>query len=119
MAGQDYHDLFAWQHAMNLVESVYRLTREWPKEEAYALTNQIRRAAVSVPSNIAEGQGRNTTKEFVHFLGVANGSLRELETQILIAARLQYTDEPTCAMVMKQATDAGNLLRGLIRSLRE
>jgi four helix bundle protein len=119
VAGQDYRDLFAWQHAIDLVESIYRLTREWPKEEAYALTNQIRRAAVSIPSNIAEGQGRNTTKEFVHFLGVANGSVRELETQILIAARLHYTDEAACAAIMKQATDTGNLLRGLIRSLRE
>ena len=80
MTGQDYRDLFAWQHAMNLVESVYRVTREWPKEEAYGLTNQIRRAAVSVPSNIAEGQGHNSAKEFLHFLGIANGSIREFET---------------------------------------
>lgn len=119
MTGQDYRDLFAWQHAMDLVESVYRLTHEWPKEEAYGLTNQIRRAAVSIPSNIAEGQGRNSTKEFLHFLGIANGSMRELETQMLIATRLHYTDESTCNAVMKQAADAGNLLRGLIRSLRE
>ena len=119
MTGQDYRDLFAWQHAMDLVESVYRVTHEWPKEESYGLTNQIRRAAVSVPSNIAEGQGRNSAKEFLHFLGIANGSIRELETQMLIATRLHYTDESTCAAVMKQAADAGNLLRGLIRSLRE
>jgi four helix bundle protein len=119
MIGRDYRDLFAWQHAIDLVESVYRVTREWTKEEAYGLTNQVRRAAVSVPSNIAEGQGRNSAKEFLHFLGIANGSIRELETQMLIAARLHYTDESTCAAVMKQAADTGNLLRGLIRSLRE
>lgn len=73
---------------MDLVESVYRVTRERPKEEAYGLTNQIRRAAISIPSNIAEGQGRNSVKVSPHFLGIANDSMRELETQLLIATRL-------------------------------
>ena len=94
------------------VESVYRVTREWPKEEAYGLTNQ------NPPGLFKEGQGRNTQRNS-HFLGIANGSIRELETQMLIAARLHYTDESMCAAMMKQAADAGNLLRGLIRSLRE
>jgi four helix bundle protein len=90
MASQNYRDLIAWQKAMDLVVAVYRATEQFPKEEIYALTSQIRRAAVSIPSNIAEGQGRGTVNEFTHFLRIAHGSLRELETQLLIAQRLEY-----------------------------
>src|SRR5262249_3823706 len=93
MAVRNYRDLIAWQKAMDLVEVVYGLSTSFPREELYGLTSQIRRAAVSVPSNIAEGQGRWTTGEFLQFLGVANGSLREIETQLHIALRLKYVTQ--------------------------
>ena len=89
-----YHkDLHVWQKAMDLVERVYLLTKKFPDEEKYGLISQIRRAAVSVPSNIAEGAGRNGTREFTQFLYIALGSLSELETQIDIASRLNYVQE--------------------------
>jgi four helix bundle protein len=118
VAGQSYRDLVSWQRAMDLVEHIYRLTGTWPKAEAFGLANQIRRAAVSIPANIAEGQGRNSPKEFVYFLGIANGSLREVETYLMLAFRLQYYDGTTFEEVMHQAMEVGNPLRGLIRKLR-
>ena len=87
---RNYSELFAWQKAMDLVEATYEATTQFPKEETYGLKSQLRRASVSIPSNIAEGQGRSSTKEFLHHLSIAYGSLREIETQILIAGRLQY-----------------------------
>ena len=90
---KDYRELIVWQKAMDLVEAIYRTTARFPKEELYGLTSQIRRAAVSIPSNIAEGQARNTTRDFLHFLAIAYGSLKEVETQVLIAERLGYIDE--------------------------
>ncbi len=90
MSGKNYQDLIVWQEAMDMVEQVYRETAGFPKEETYGLKIQMRRAAVSVPSNIAEGQGRRTKRDFRNFLSIAHGSLRELETQILIAKRLNY-----------------------------
>jgi four helix bundle protein len=87
---RNYKDLLAWQKAMDLVELVYTATRHWPKEELYGLTSQVRRAAVSVPSNIAEGQGRTSVKEYQHHLSIAHGSLREVETQMMLAQRLDY-----------------------------
>src|SRR6476619_4506190 len=96
MALSRYQELIVWQRAMDLVTRVYEATETFPQKELFGLTNQIRRAAVSVPSNIAEGQGRNTTADYLRFLSIARGSLQELETQILIASRLRYmetTDE--------------------------
>src|SRR5512136_1860465 len=93
MAVKSYTDLMAWQKAVDLVEEVYRVTGHFPKEELYGLTSQMRRAAVSIPSNIAEGQGRNSRGEFCQFLGHAKGSLFELETQVVIAARLGYLSQ--------------------------
>jgi four helix bundle protein len=87
---KSYRDLVAWQEAMNLVTAVYQISACFPKQEIYGLTSQLRRAAVSVPSNIAEGQGRRGTAEFRHFLRQASGSLMELETQMMIAERLHY-----------------------------
>ena len=84
-----YRDLVVWQKAMTLVSSVYQLTRSFPDFERFGLTSQIQRAAVSIPSNIAEGQGRLATKEFRQFLGIARGSLKELETQLLISIDLR------------------------------
>src|SRR5690606_24522123 len=89
---QSFRDLLVWQKAMNLVTEVYQLTQQFPKEEMYGLSSQIRRAVVSVPSNIAEGHQRGT-KEFLQFLKIAKGSLAEVETQLEIALRLNYLQE--------------------------
>jgi four helix bundle protein len=112
-----YSDLFAWQKAMDLVVAVYRATRGLPSDERFGLTSQVRRAVVSVPSNIAEGQGRATTREFLHFLSIAYGSLMEVETQILIANRLDYLDVQQKADLMGMANEVGRLLNGLSNSL--
>ncbi|WP_428224025.1 four helix bundle protein [Flavobacterium sp.] len=85
-----YKDLLIWQKGITLVVKVYQLTRFFPPEELYSLTNQIKRAAVSIPSNIAEGYGRNTNKSFSHFIDISRGSLNELETQLIIAKELMY-----------------------------
>ncbi|MEP6260324.1 MAG: four helix bundle protein [Gillisia sp.] len=86
----DHKELDVWKKAMDLVEEIYRISKEFPDHEKYGLTNQIRRAAVSIPSNIAEGSGRKSDKELLQFLSVALGSLAEAETQLLIAVRLGY-----------------------------
>jgi four helix bundle protein len=114
---RNYRDLVAWQKAMDLVEAINAATRSFPSEERYGLTNQLRRAAVSVPSNIAEGQGRRSPKEFHHFLALAHGSLREIETQMLIAQRLSYLDGHTTEVLMGQAGEVGRLITGLSNSL--
>ena len=108
--------MIAWQKAMDLVEGVYRASRSFPKDEQYGLTSQMRRAAVSVPSNIAEGQGRGGDAEMVRFLRIAHGSLRELETQILISERLQYNGPEQANKLMEMAAEVGRLINGLIRS---
>ncbi len=112
----NHRNLMAWQEAMKLVEMVYRITIQFPKEEIFGLTSQIRRCAVSVPSNIAEGAGRNTSRELVQFLGVASGSLAELDTQIEIAARLNYL--AVDAEVVRQCSRVGQLLVALRRSIK-
>src|SRR5262245_61837736 len=114
-----YTDLVAWQKAMKLVEEVYRVTRSFPKEEQYGLTIQLRRAAVSIPSNIAEGHCRNGRKEFVHHLSIALGSLGELETQAMIAERLQYIDHDGLGTVMSLSLETGRILVGLMNSLEK
>ena len=93
MSVRDYRDLIVWQKGMDLVTEVYRVTRGFPREELYGLTNQVRRAAVSIPSNIAEGHARQSTAEYRHFLSIAQGSRAEVETQLLIAERLRYMTE--------------------------
>jgi len=103
---------------MTLVSQVYRVSAGWPKEELYGLTNQLRRAAVSVLANIAEGQGRTGTREFAHHLSIANGSLHETETLLLIARDLHFIDQETCDQLLVQTTEIGRLIGGLIRSLR-
>jgi four helix bundle protein len=104
---------------MDLVSAVYETTRTWPRDELYGLTNQIRRAAVSVPSNLAEGQGRNGDREFLQHLSIAHGSLREVETQLRIAARLGYLDQATLERLLSLCEQTGRPLRGLILRLRE
>jgi four helix bundle protein len=115
--GLSYRDLIAWQRAMDLVETTYKATRRFPKVELYGLTSQLRRAAVSVPSNIAEGQGRLTPGEFKQFLGHARGSLLETETQILLAGRLQYVSPEEMNDLLKLSAEVGRILNGLIGSI--
>jgi four helix bundle protein len=116
---QHFKDLIVWQKAMDLVADVYRITDSFPKREIYSLTDQIRRAAVSVPSNIAEGQAHYNTGVFVHFLRHANGSLAELETQIMLAARLEYVGSEQVQSLLRQVIEVGKLLNGLINSLKK
>jgi four helix bundle protein len=119
MVSKNYQDLVAWQKAMDLVELVYTTTRTWPKEELYGLISQIRRAVVSIPSNIAEGQGRTSTKEFIHHLSIAYGSLREVETQVLIAQRLGYHQKDITDNIMAGTAEVGRLINGLTRAMTE
>jgi four helix bundle protein len=114
---RNYMDLIVWQKAMDLVESVYAVTRVWPREEVYGLTSQIRRPAVSIPSNIAEGQGRSSTKEFTHHLSIAHGLLREVETQAMIAQRLGYLSTEGSAALLSSASEVGRLINGLSNAL--
>jgi four helix bundle protein len=113
-----FRDLRVWQEAMRLSVETYRLTAGFPKYELYGLAQQMRRAAVSVPSNIAEGKGRHSNREFTHFLFTARGSLLELETQILIAEELQYWSVRDSQKLRENATRVGRSLTGLINSLR-
>jgi four helix bundle protein len=119
MSGHSYRELVAWQRAVDLVEQLYRVTADWPKAEIYGLTNQIRRAAVSVPANIAEGQGRSSRKEFRQHLSIAYGSLCEVETHLYIANRLAYIDQGIFQELINQATDVAKPLHGLLRSLQQ
>jgi len=119
MALSQYRELIAWQKSMDLVEETYRVTSCFPGEEIYGLTNQMRRAAVSIPSNIAEGQGRGTAKEFGQYLKIANGSRQEIETQLIIASRLGYIDAMELREMLLRAEEVGRILAGLRRSLRK
>ena len=117
MAVTDYSQLETWQRAMDLAEAVYAATRGYPKDELYGLVSQTRRSAVSVPSNIAEGQGRGSSREFVRFLAVARGSLAELQTQVLLAERFKYLTAEQASKLMEQSWTVGRLLNGLIRAV--
>jgi four helix bundle protein len=117
MAAPTHRDLTAWREAMDLVEVVYRATAAFPKAEIFGLANQIRRSAVSVPSNIAEGAGRNSSRELIQFLGISCGSLAELETQLELAARLGYLEAGSDAI--RQTNRVGRIVRALRNSLRE
>ncbi len=112
-------ELEAWQVAMELVTRVYSVTRGWPADERFGLTNQIRRAAVSVPSNIAEGQGRGSSTEFLRFLSIAYGSLQELRTQLKIGANLKYLPHEEFDAMITLSDSFGRLLNGLRRSIRK
>jgi four helix bundle protein len=116
--GKSYRDLIAWQKAMRFVTDVYLVTRAFPRDELYGLTSQLRRAAVSVPSNIAEGQAHFSSKEFHHFLSHARGSLVEIETQLLIARNVNYLDAEQTRKLMESAAELGRVLNGLIASIK-
>ncbi|MEH2114885.1 four helix bundle protein [Nostoc sp.] len=116
---QSYRDLKVWQEAMNLAESCYRATKSFPKEETYGMTAQIRRAAASIAANIAEGYGRRTRGEYVQFLYIAQGSLKELETHLLLSIRVELASSQTINLVINQCESVGKLLLLLIRSLEK
>lgn len=111
-----HRNLLVWQEAMKLVSVVYRDTAAYPREELYGLTSQTRRAAVSIPSNIAEGAGRNSKRELLQFLGIASGSLSELETELEIGVMLSYLSQTP--NVLRQVHRVGRLLRALRNSIR-
>jgi four helix bundle protein len=115
--GRSYKDLAAWQKAMDLVTATYRSTASFPKDEQFGLTSQLRRAAVSIPSNIAEGQGRLSEKEFRYFLGQARGSVMEVETQIQIAQNLGYIKAEQTKELLELCAEVGRILNGLLASI--
>ncbi|MBX2851802.1 MAG: four helix bundle protein [Phycisphaeraceae bacterium] len=112
-----YRDLHVWQRAVELVEEIYKLSTLFPSDERFGLTSQIRRAAVSVPSNIAEGYGRRRRAQYSHHLDIANGSLKEVETQLIIGGRLGFIDKDHAHSAWSLLQDTGKMLTGLIRSL--
>jgi len=112
-----YDELIAWQKAMDLAEAVYAATSQFPREEVYGLSAQMRKCAVSIPSNIAEGQGRRTTGEFLQHLSIAHGSLRELETQSVLSRRLGILDADRMEELAGRCAEVGRLLNGLSNSL--
>lgn len=119
MAVQNYRQLIAWQKAMELVKLVYEMSDKFPREELFGLTLQIRKAVVSVPSNVAEGQGRRTTKDFLRHLSIAYGSLMETETQNLIAEMRKYITAEESMRVMDKTAEVGRLMNGLSKSLEQ
>ncbi len=117
--GKAFHDLMVWQRSMDLSISVYRLTETFPRSETYGLSSQMRRAAVSVPSNIAEGAARSTRKDFRHFVIMARGSLAELQTQLILAGRLGYSGENQVRDAYQQAIRIGQMLTKLAQRLAQ
>ena len=110
MKAESYKDLILWQKAMDLAELIYKSTISFPREETYGLTSQLRRSAVSIPSNIAEGRSRNTKGEFLQFLGFSKGSLSELETQVLLSVRLNYLPIEQSEKILSLAIEVGKLI---------
>ena len=115
---KSFHDLVAWQKSVDLAEAIYEATIDFPKSEIYGLVSQLRRSAVSVPSNIAEGHERNTTGEMLQSLGHARGSLAELETQVVLAIRLEYLAARRGDDLLNRISEIGRLLSGLRNSLK-
>jgi four helix bundle protein len=114
---ESYKELKVWQEGVKLVEEIYELTRSFPPKEQYSLTSQIQRAAVSIPTNIAEGWGRGKTGEYVQFLRIARGSLMELETQLIISQRLNYIDQNTLSQFEENIEKIGKMINALIKNL--
>jgi four helix bundle protein len=112
-----YKDLLVWQKGMNLAKLVYKLTAKFPSEERYGLTSQLRRAAVSVPSNIAEGQARQSTREFIQFLSHAEGSLAEVETQLLLSVELEFAKQADVQPSLQEIDELQKMLVGLRKKL--
>jgi four helix bundle protein len=112
-----HEDLMVWQKAMDLVIEIYQISRPFPKEEMYGLTSQIRRAAVSIPANIAEGHARTGRRDFAHFLSIARGSLSETQTLLALALRLKYIDATTVSKAQGMMDEIGRMLNKLYNSL--
>ena len=117
MSTQSYQDLVVWQRAMQLVKLIYELTKRLPTDERYALSSQMQRAAVSIPSNIAEGYERNSRKEYVRFLSIAKGSNSELRTQLQIIIDIKYVTEEDVREVVEISNEVGKMLRSLMKKL--
>ncbi|MDX2238199.1 MAG: four helix bundle protein [Hyphomonadaceae bacterium] len=115
---QSYRDLKVWQSAMRIATQAYVLTKSFPRDETYGMTSQIRRAAASIPANIAEGYGRDGTATFVQYLRIANGSLKELETHVMLTSRVGLTDEDQVREILSDSDELGKMLRSLIRSIQ-
>ena len=113
-----YRDLLVWQQAVDLTVAVYAASKAWPKEEAYGLTSQARRSATSVAANIAEGYGRENKGAYVQFLRIAQGSLKELETHVIVAERVDIASAQKTLDLLQQCESVGKLLRALIRKLQ-
>lgn len=116
MKSSDYQDLKVWQKAIELTAEIYELVKLLPHEEQYALSDQMRRAVVSVPSNIAEGRGRGTDKEFVHFLLMSRGSLWELSTQLVICERLHYLNQSQTSNARQMITEISKMINALAKT---
>jgi len=114
---KSYRDLLVWQKGIDLAETIYRLTEMFPQYELYGLANQLRRAAVSVPSNISEGQTRNHTREFIQYLYVSLGSLSEIDTQVTIAHRLNYITDEHCMKISEEVISLRRMIFSLIKRL--
>ncbi|MBR1550522.1 MAG: four helix bundle protein [Bacteroidales bacterium] len=119
MKVKSYKELLIWQKAMQITKEVYLLVKKLPKEETYALSDQIRRSAVSIPSNIAEGQERNSTTEFIRFLHIAQGSRAELETQLNIGCLIGYFDQNDVDPIIDNLTELGKMTNSLINTVKE
>lgn len=119
MGIQSYRDLNVWQEAMAIAECVYLLSRLFPSSELYGLTTQMRRAAVSIAANIAEGHGRETSGAYVQFLRVSQGSLKELETHLLLAQRVGVASTEQTEPILAECDKLGRMLRGLIRAIQD
>lgn len=117
MGSKSYRDLIVWQKAMDFAQNTYTLSNKFPSDERFSLTSQLRRSATSVPSNIAEGEGRFSKPDFKRFLSIAHGSLSEAETQILLAVRLDYLSEADAQTTLALAAEVGRMIHGLARSL--
>ena len=113
----NYKELVVWQKAILLVTDIYKLTKTFPKEEIYGLSAQMQRAVVSIPSNIAEGNDRNSSKEFSQFLRIARGSLAELETQIIISEKLEYTNNDQVTPLLNNCYETGRMINGLLKKI--
>jgi len=119
MSVRNYRDLIAWKKAFELALEIYHSTKNFPSEEKFGLTSQLRRGSFSIVSNIAEGEGRRSSAEFHHFLFIAHGSLRELETQVLISESLEFLKPDESSKLMGMAAEVGRLINGLCKSLRK
>jgi four helix bundle protein len=114
-----YRDLIGWQKAMDLAEEIYAVTSTFPKEERYGLISQMRRCAVSIASDIAEGHGRLTTRDWQHFLSQARGSTHEIETQLILSRRLQFGDRGPIEHAIRSAEEVGRIINGLLNATRK